>query len=313
MKKLPLTVSLFLLLSGITQKAAAQYYFYDNNYYDNPLTYEVGLSGGVMNCLTDLGGRKGIGKKFIKDLNMGKTTLAGGIFISAMYKYAVALRLEGTFGQVKADDKVLEKVKETTFGRYERNLSFRSNITEFSAMAELHPLFIFKSYDDEYDREPPRASPYLVGGVGFFSFNPQAKLGNTWVDLQPLSTEGQGFSQYSTRTPYKLNQLCIPFGVGVKYELSPLFNLRAEFVYRKLNTDYLDDVSTTYIDPSVYYNYFTGSKLNNALLLNDRQYELNPSHVTSPGDQRGNPSNNDAYFTFNIKASLIFGRERIKR
>jgi hypothetical protein len=91
-----------------------------------------------------------------------------------------------------------------------------------------------------------------------------------------------------------------------------MLNLRAECVYRILNTDYLDDVSTSYIDPNVYSNYFTGTKLTNALLLNDRQYELDPTHITGPGDQRGNSKNNDAYFTFNLKIGLVLGREKIR-
>ncbi len=103
-----------------------------------------------------------------------------------------------------------------------------------------------------------------------------------------------------------------PVGIGAKYELSSLFNLRAEVVYRILGTDYLDDASTSYIDPNLYSNYFTGTRLTNALLLNDRQYELDPTHVTIEGGQRGNPKNNDGYFTFSLKASIIFGREHIR-
>ncbi|MBL0145894.1 MAG: hypothetical protein IPP48_09140 [Chitinophagaceae bacterium] len=312
MKKVIILVGVMFSVFGFTQKAEAQYYFYDNNTYDNPVTYELGASFGFMNCLTDLGGRKGIGKKFIKDLNMGKTTVAGSAYLNATFKYKFGLRAEATFGQIKADDKVLEKVKASTFGRYERNLSFRSKITEFSLIAEAHPFFIFWSFDDEFDREPPRWSPYLLGGVGFFSFKPQAQLNNKWVDLQPLSTEGQGFLEYPDRKPYKLNQMNIPLGLGIKYELTNKLNVRGEFIYRKLNTDYLDDVSTQYIDPALYANYFTGSKLTNALLLNDRQYELTPTHVTLPEDQRGNPKNNDAYFTFNLKIGYVFGRESIK-
>ncbi len=311
MKKLHLFTALIFLLTVPTQKLSAQYYFYDNNYYDNPVVYELGGSVGIMNCLTDLGGKKGIGKKFIKDLNFGNTQMAGSLFFSAIYKNAVALRVEGTFGQVKAYDSILRSVKSTTTGRYERNLSFRSNITEFAATFEIHPLFIFKKYDE--NDIVPRFSPYALAGIGFFSFNPQAKLLNQWVDLQPLRTEGQGFAEYPKRKPYSLNQVSIPLGAGVKYELSPMLNLRAEFVYRILNTDYLDDVSTTYIDPSVYSNYFTGSKLTNALLLNDRQYELDPTHITNSGDQRGNSKNNDAYFTFNIKVGLVLGREKIRK
>lgn len=311
MKKIRLAIGLLFLMAILTQKTTAQYYFYNNNYYDNPLVYEIGGSIGIMNCLTDLGGKKGIGKKFIKDLNFGNTQFAGSVYINAIYKNAVALRIEGTFGQVKAYDSILSKVKTSTFGRYERNLSFRSNITEFMVAAEIHPLFIFKKYDE--NTEAPRYSPYVTAGIGFFSFNPQAKLLNKWVDLQPLSTEGQGFAEYPNRKPYKLQQISIPVGAGVKYEISPTLNVRAEFVYRILTTDYLDDVSTTYVDANLYSNYFTGTKLTNALLLNDRQYELDPTHITVGGDQRGNSKNNDAYFTFNLKVGLILGRERVRR
>jgi hypothetical protein len=105
----------------------------------------------------------------------------------------------------------------------------------------------------------------------------------------------------------------IPVGIGARYELSSMFNVRAELVYRILSTDYLDDVSTQYIDPNLYSNYFTGTKLTNALLLSDRQYELDPTHITVPTGQRGNPKNNDAYFSFNLKIGLIIGRERIRK
>ncbi len=310
MKKLTTAFSIVLLLTVFVNKVSAQYYFYDNKYYDSPLLFELGGSVGVMNCLTDLGGNKGIGKKFVKDLNMGKTTFAGSIHLSAMYQYMFAVRLEATFGQVKADDKVLKKVAPSTFGRYERNLSFRSKITDFMLGFEVHPLYILNR--NKEDKEPPMLSPYLLAGVGFFSFKPQAQLGNKWVDLQPLSTEGQGFAEYPNRKPYKLNQINFPFGLGVKYDLSSNLNLKAEFVYRALSTDYLDDVSDTYIDPTLYANYFTGAKLTNALLLNDRQYELNPTHVTMTDGQRGNPDNNDAFFTLSVKIAYTFGREKIR-
>lgn len=311
MKKVILIFSAILLLSLSVERVSAQYYFYDNKYYDNPILFEIGASVGAMNCLTDLGGNKGIGKKFVKDLNLGKTQLAGSIYLSAMYQYMFALRLEATFGTVTADDKVLEKVRETTFGRYERNLNFKSKITDFMLGFEVHPLYILNAKNE--DKEPPLFSPYLLAGVGFFSFKPQTTLNGKTIDLQPLSTEGQGFAEYPDRKPYKLNQLNIPLGVGIKYELNSNLNLRAEFVYRKLNTDYLDDVSQdSYVDPTLYANYFIGSRLTNALLLNNRQYELDPGHGYNTADERGNPSNKDAYFTFNIKIGYNFGREKIR-
>jgi hypothetical protein len=314
MKKITVILGVILMLTLFVEKASAQYYFYDNKYYDNPVTFELGGSIGAMNCLTDLGGNKGIGKKFVKDLNLGKTQLAGSVSLTAMYNYMLALRLEATFGTVSAEDKVLKKVAPSTYGRYERNLSFKSKITDFMLGLEIHPLYILNSFSQDDEKEPPLFSPYLLAGVGFFSFKPQAKLTTgKWVDLQPLSTEGQGFAEYPDRKIYKLNEINIPLGLGVKYDIGSALSLRAEFVYRKLNTDYLDDVSSLYYaDPTLYANYFTGAKLTNALLLNDRRYELDPTNGKT-SDERGNPKNKDAFFTFNVKIGYTFGRQKIGR
>jgi hypothetical protein len=304
--------TLFLFLLSV-QNVTAQYYFYDNNSYYAPVMYEIGASAGVMNCLTDIGGTQGLGKKFVKDLNIGNTQLNGSIYFSATYKEAVALRIEGTYGQVKAYDSILKDVQSTT-PRYNRNLSFSSKITEYSVVAEFYPIFIFVNWASREDY-PPSFSPYLLAGVGFFSFNPQTILNGRTVDLQPLSTEGQGFAEYPTRKPYKLQQTNFPVGVGVKYELSSVLNLRAEFLYRILSTDYLDDLSTRYIDPKVYGNYFTGTQLTDALALNDRRNKNNPEYPINPngGQIRGNPQNNDAYFSFNIKLGFTFGREKVHK
>ncbi len=317
MKKTWLVIAITLLLSFFEKKAAAQFYFYDNNFYDSPLMLEFGGSAGVMNCLTDVGGKSGNGRPFLKDLTFGNNQLNGSIYLSALYKYAVGLRLEGAFGRVKAFDSV--SLKGISEGRYERSLVFRSKISEVSLVAEFHILFILKSYlfedDLNAEDEPPRLSPYLAGGIGYFSFNPQAPLGNNWVDLQPLSTEGQGFVEYPDRKAYKLSQVNFPVGAGVKYELSPFINVRLEVLHRVLNTDYLDDLSTRYINPNLFANYLTGGQLTNALALNDRRSKTNPDYpVNANGGQlRGNNRDNDSYFSINLKAGITFGRERIRR
>jgi len=312
MKKLTLLTACILLLIGSGYKASAQYYFYDNNSYDNPLMFELGGSVGIMNCLSDVGGRKGAGKGFIKDLNIGNNQLNGSIYLSATYKEAVAIRLEGTFGTIKAYDSILKSVAATTSGRYERNLSFKTKISEISLVAEFHPFFMFGNYMGR-DVEPPYWSPYIVGGVAFFSFNPQTLYKGQYVDLQPLSTEGQGFAEYPDRKPYKLSQISFPIGLGVRYELSKDFNLRAEFLHRITATDYLDDVSTRYINTNLFSNYLSPAeaKMATELSYNNR---TNPLGSTGPfrktsGGIRGNPKNKDAYFTFNIKIGLLLGRQ----
>ncbi len=46
--------------------------------------------------------------------------------------------------------------------------------------------------------------------------------------------------------------ISIPFGAGIKYSLNERFNIGFEILHRYTNTDYLDDVSKTYVDPSVF-------------------------------------------------------------
>jgi hypothetical protein len=168
-------------------------------------------------------------------------------------------------------------------------------------------MYIFVDWPAK-ETTPPRTSPYVLAGVGYFSFNPQTKLGNNYIDLQPLRTEGQGFAE-TGRKEYSLSQLNIPIGAGVKYELSPLVNLRAELLYRKTFTDYIDDLSTTYIDPALFPKYLTPQQVANARILYDRQIE---PHAGVDGI-RGISRNNDAYLSANLKISVIIGRERIRR
>lgn len=303
MKRTLSLLSIVVLLTLTVNRCYSQSNFPDDPYFKSNFTFEYGASLGLMNCLTDLGGGKGIGKNFVKDINVGNTEPEGSVYLSTSYKNAVSLRTEMVWGIVKASDAALKKVKDDSQGRYDRNLSFRSSIFEVSLLAELHPLYFKKYYPSD---RLPRISPYFLGGIGYFIFNPQAKLNGAWVDLRPLSTEGQGFAEYPNRKFYKLKQLNFPVGAGIKYKLSDQFNFSAECVYRILNTDYLDDVSTTFIDKNLFQKYFGGEALAQALALYDRSKEITPTHTVNTGDIRGNPQKNDAYFSLNFKIGIIF-------
>lgn len=300
-------VMLWVLVFSVgASSLKAQFYYYNDKYYDSPLAFEIGGSAGLMNSLTDLGGKKGIGKSFIKDLNWKNAKPSFSVYALAMYKYAVGIRLEGTFGSVQAADSSLRSVATSTFGRYERNLSFKSKITDVQLALEIHPLF-FREYDEN---EAPYFSPYLVAGVGYFSFDPQAEINGQVYSLQPLRTEGQGFAEYRDRTPYKLSQVNFPVGIGIRYEVNSFLNARVEVVHRILQTDYLDDVSKDYVDPALFSSYLPSNQAAIAQQLFDRQGELNGSHTTQVGSQRGNPKNNDAYFTVQVKLGITLGRLR---
>ncbi len=300
---------LSLMILGVQTVAHAQYYFFDDDYYDGDMLFEAGISVNAMNSLTDLAGKKGIGKRFLKDLNLGQTHASFGVFGSAIYKNAVALRLEGTYGKVSSRDEILRGVTDIAKERYNRNLDFRSNIYEASLVAEIHPVFMFINWASRDDL-PPRSSPYIVGGVGYFSFNPQGTIPGTktWVNLQPLSTEGQGFPTHPDREVYKLKQINFPLGAGIKYEASRLLNFRFEVLHRFLKTDYLDDLSSRYINPAEFAMYLPANKASLAARMADKQ--INPVAVPSTNRKRGTVTENDGYFTASLKMSLIIGRSK---
>ena len=310
--KIRIICFILLLTTGLFTQAQNSY-FYNNTYYDNPLTFEAGISFGPMNSLTDIGGRQGLGTRGPKDMNIKSTTFSGGIYFGAIYKHWLGFRLEGTTGEVKSNDSLLKGVvsPNKAIGRYNRNLSFRSPIREVSFLMEFHPVDFFRTFDP-YNPEVV-FSPYLIGGVGYFHFNPQAKLNSQWIDLRPLHTEGEGFAEYPNSKEYSLNQMNFSYGIGLAYEVSPKIDLKIEYVSRILQTDYLDDLHGRYIDPSLFAKYLSGNNLTNALLLYKR---IRPDAVAnqttqSIGSIRGNPNNNDSYFTVNLKIAFIIGRERI--
>ena len=281
-----------------------QYYFYDANHLEPEWRIETGVSVGLMNCVTDLGGKKGNGKKFLQDVNWRLSKPALGVYASVTYHDYLGIRISFSQGSVTANDSVLKGKSHPASLRYNRNLHFRSKIVDWSAAMEFHPIYLLQNAN-------PKVSPYILFGVGYFRFEPKAYLDGSWISLQPLHTEGQGFKEYPKRVAYKLRQANIPLGLGAKYELSNLLVCRMEFEYRILFTDYLDDVSQNYIHPSLFYKYFVDKKAELAHRLADRSGEIDPSHQTKPEAIRGNPANRDAYFSFTIKLGFILNRRKL--
>lgn len=279
-----------LLLTSIAyfNISFSQSYFYDSRYYDNLLLIEAGISAGGMNCLTDLGGKPGRNKPFFKDINWNCTKPSAGLFACVLHQYTIGARLELNMGKISAADSLIDKNSDA-FHRYQRNLHFQSRIAEMALIVEFHPLSLLAGF-------APHFSPYVLAGIGWFSFKPTAKFQGKWVSLRPLRTEG---------VLYKTTQLNFPAGAGMRYEISALLNARLEMVYRFLQTDYLDDVSNQYIDPALFYQFHDAPTALLASQIADRR-----AANATLSNKRGNSRNNDGYFSFQLKLSLVLNRKR---
>lgn len=179
------------------------------------------------------------------------------------------------------------------FSKYPlRNLNFTSNITEAHTALE----FLLK---DPYEHQ---ITPYVFAGLAFFHYNPYTyDSAGRKAYLQPLSTEGQGF--VTGKDVYKLNQFAIPFGGGLKFNLGENFSLGLELGLRKTFTDYLDDVSTNYVDENLLL-------INRGQLAVDLAYrgdEIKNGTYPVGGTGRGGAKYKDWYYFSNISASFRLG------
>lgn len=297
--------------------SAAQFDFRNSNYYDKPWILSFGLSGGGMNCLTDIGGTKGAGKAFIKDLNLNCTKPSASVYIGIVRNNRVGIWFEITRGTITGADSLIKNDISYAYGRYNRNLHFRTTITESRLLAEYYFLelrapdktILSGAHANQlYNAKRTTAiTPYLLGGIGLFRFNPQAMIGNTWVFLHEFHTEGQGFKEYPSRKNYSLMQWNLSIGAGFKYRMSGRWNAKLEVAHRISFTDYLDDASAGYVDPVYFHNNLSPDKAIIASALADRRKTRNP---LMPGNEiRGNPSRNDAYFTLTLKIEKTLNRK----
>ncbi len=303
-------ISLLLLLSFFVPHVNAQgYYYYDERHYEGIILAELGIKGGLMNALTDIGGKTGDRRNGLHDLNGSFSRPCISLHGTLLFQNSFGLRIQYVSGQVMAADSILKKKRSVSTGRYERNLSFKSPVREFGLVIEIHPLSFISITGA--DPSASRISPYLLAGTGFFTFDPQARFNRQWYSLQPLHTEGQGFSMYPDRKPYALRQQNLLAGAGIRFEISAWLNGRIEITHRFLRTDYLDDVSqNSYVPPDFFERELTAGKARLARALADRRAEVDPGHITNPGYQRGNPADNDTYFTLEAGLSIVVGRRR---
>lgn len=167
------------------------------------------------------------------------TRPAFGAYISRKLSPRIHGRLQVSWANVVGDDNAEDK----NSGVYARNLHFQNQILETSLLASYD---LIKSPGKHTKRK--NFTPYVFTGITLFHHNPRAKipevLGNRWVELQPLGTEGQGRPGY--KQPYSKIQFALPMGLGLKWTLDKRWDVGIETGVRFTFFDYLDDVSGDY-------------------------------------------------------------------
>jgi Domain of unknown function (DUF6089) len=256
-------------------------------YYETVHTGEFGFTLGGAHYFGDLNTRA----------SFNRPKPAFGVFFRKQFGNYVSARLSGHFAQLGYSD----TYSKNEFQRL-RNLSFNSNIYEVALQGDFN-FFKFIPEDPNYS-----FTPYVTLGIGLFNFNPYAYLDGQKYFLRELGTEGQTIG-YKGRSPYATTAVMIPFGVGLKYNLTEKINISFEVAHRFTFTDYLDDVSTTYAGGDKFPPGPLGLN-SEAFSLQDRSNEINGKPYFIEGQQRGFSKQKDQYIIGEIGVSFNLSRYR---
>ena len=240
--------------------------------------WKVNLFGGFSNYNGDL-------QSADYTTQQSHLSLGAGIQYDLNAHFALLSNL--TYGKVGASDSY------SPFADLRaRNLSF------FTDIGELNVLFEY----DILDLRNHWVTPYVFAGAAVYHFNPYAyDTTGKKVYLRPLSTEGEGLPQYPGRKEYALTQMAIPFGGGIKFRITDRVTLAYEIGLRKLFTDYLDDVSNSYVSQSV----LLADKGPEAVEMAYRGNQLEGGAAyPAAGTPRGGPKHDDWYYMSGLKVTI---------
>ena len=224
--------------------------------------------------------------------SLSQSNLLGSLGVRYDLTENIALRSYFSLTTLRADD------KKGNAGMKERNLNFKTSLFEWEAGAQYN--FLNPNYSWWV--------PYAYAGFGIFHYKPYTKDANgNKVFLQPLSTEGEGIVPGVKK--YGLTQFCIPFGIGIDRWLNDDMRVGLELGYRKLFTDYLDDVSNVYADQTTLFN----AKGQQAVDLAYRGDEVGGGGPYPPaGTIRGNNKNKDGYYYIAITYTIRYFFDKYK-
>ena len=245
----------------------------------------VGFSLNAMNYFGDV-----VPVTNFTSLRFGATRVGAGVSITRRFYPRLSGRFGLSYGRISGDDsKAADPNDPDARFRYNRNMSFRNDILEASAVA----VFDLIENRNNYLKRPDFV-PYVFAGVAGFYHNPKGLVGDnapssltkgSYVALADLKTEGQA-------TAYGQTQFAIPFGGGIRYRINRNFDASLEIGWRKTFTDYLDDVGGKYA-PAASLTTDVQRYFGNGIT---RSQTGDFANFTSPTSQRGDKGNKTVWY-----------------
>lgn len=253
--------------------------------------WDIGLHLGGANYLGEMGGKEQTRRDFVWDMKLGQTRWAVGGFARRKINRLVSVNAGLMYLRIQGADAL-----STNPGRVGRNLNFKNDMFELY----VRPEFTIYQDNDIGGRGRYKTDFRLFGylGLGLHYHNPKGQLDRQgdFYALRPLTTELEDYSSLG---------LSIPAGIGFHFTKKRRHRFGWDFGWRTTFTDYLDDASTVYADPSLLPNGDAVALANQTSYALDRDPTLPNANNYTAGNKRGDPTHNDSYLTMTFTYSYV--------
>lgn len=275
MKRLIAVICILLAFEGVSQS------FFNWQYNDRYFSLIAGT--GMTAYFGELNDNNRIRQEF-SNFSLG---------LEARLLSRVAARAEVIYYSLEGDDIYAE---DSSFNR-QRNLSFFSRNFE----ANLQGILFLRKYRGDYFKRWD-FDPYMGLGVGIITYNPTAELNSVTYKLRDLETEGVAYGQFA---------LVLPLTFGVKLRVNEFVNFNMELGYRYAFTDYLDDVSTVFIENDGSIAGRLSNRKDEVRTRDNEFFIVNQEHYDTQvaGAPRGNPDRNDSYLYVSFRLEVFLPRK----
>ncbi len=249
--------------------------------------WETGINLGASNYLGDIGGNELTRRDFVADMKMEKSNVNVGGFVRYKVNRKLSAQANIAWLRIAGDDKLSANPARNT-----RNLNFRNDIIEATVQGQ----FFFYEVNDlgHTYRHKDAFRAYVGLGAGAVYHNPKTNYNGEMVALRPLTTEGKKYTMITA---------VIPASAGFYFVINKNYHIGWNITWRTTFSDYLDDVSTMYVDDSQ-----LPSSLAIELANRTDELEVTPAFGENftPGNKRGDSKHNDSYVSTSIDMSYAF-------
>jgi OOP family OmpA-OmpF porin len=174
-------------------------------------TWSIGVNGGLLTPFTIFGSNNK------QDFTHPQEQIGYGAYIKKQILPSFGLQADFLRGKVKGTSSQTNALGQSTYSQYETNINWSASLSANITLANIN-----------WRHEKPFIQPYLTVGAGTMNYTP--KITETGGQQTNFKTNGNG----------SINEVFIPVGLGLKFDLAPGINLDLGYQVNFVNSDNFD-------------------------------------------------------------------------